>query len=119
MKMSDAMVARFFAINVRPEDRQAFLEASIFEAQSVISEESEVFQFHIMMDASDPNRFYFYEVFRDEEALRNHRNTAAYKSWWSKIQTMLNGDVERIAQMQSLFPTSKGFEAQKPGLLQW
>lgn len=117
--MSDAMVGRFFAINVKPEDRQAFLEASIFEAQSVISEEREVFQFHIMMDEADPNRFYFYEVYRDEAALQTHRETAVFKRWWAKIQHMLDGEVEAIARMRSLFPTSKGFEAQKPGLLQW
>ena len=117
--MSDAMLGQFLAISVKPEHRQAFLETSIFEAQSVISEEPDVFQFHVMVDAADPNRFYFYEVYRDAAALEEHRETAAYKNWWQIIQPMLQGNVEQIADMRSLFPTRKGFEAQKPGLLQW
>lgn len=117
--MSDSMLGQFFAINVKPARRQAFLDSSIFEAQSVISEEPGVFQFHVMVDAANPNRFYFYEVFRDEAAIQEHRETAVFKSWWNTIQPMLEDDVETIANMRSLFPTSKGFEAQKRGLLQW
>lgn len=119
MDTSDAMLGRFHAVEIRPDHRQEFLDASIFRAQSVISEERGVFQFHFMEDASRPNRFYFYEVYRDESALQAHWETEVYKSWWAKIQHMLDGDVETIAQMRSLFPTAKGFEAQKPGLLQW
>lgn len=117
--MSDPMLGEFFAINVKPEHRQDFLDASIFEAQSVISEEPGVFQLHIMVDAANPNRFYFYEVFRDEAAIQEHRETPVFKNWWITIQPMLESDVETIAKMRSLFPTNKGFEAQKPGLLQW
>lgn len=117
--MLDAMLGRFFAINVKPEHRQSFLDASIFEAQNVISEEPGVYQFHIMVDETDPNRFFFYEVFRDKDALQEYRETAIFKKWWDTIRPMLDGDVETIAQMRSLFPTRKGFEAQKPGLLQW
>ena len=117
--MSDAMLGGFFAVNVKPEHRQSFLDASIFEAQCVISEEIGVFQFHIMVDAENPNRFYFYEVFKDEAAIQKHRETEAFKNWLSTVQSMLEGEIETIANMHSLFPTAKGFEAQKPGLLQW
>ncbi|MEI4235175.1 putative quinol monooxygenase [Roseovarius sp. D22-M7] len=119
MDTSDAMLGRFFAVKIRPEHRQEFLEASLFGAQSAISEERDVFQFHFMEDASRSNRFYFYEVYRDESALHTHWETEVFKTWWAKIQHMLDGEVKTIAQMHSLFPTSKGFEAQKPGLLQW
>ncbi len=117
--MSDEMLGNFFAINVRPEFRQTFLDASIFEAQSVVSEERGVFQFQVMIDAANPNRFYFYEVFKDEAAVQAHRDTSAFKNWWTTIQPMLEGEMETIANMRSLFPSAKGFKIQKPGLLQW
>ena len=119
LKMSDAMLGTFFAINVRPEHRQVFLDASIFAAQSVISEEPGVFQFQVMVDATNPNRFYFYEVFQDAAAIQAHSETSVFKNWWNTIQPMLEGDMETLANMRSLFPTAKGFEAQKPGLLKW
>ncbi|WP_050930390.1 putative quinol monooxygenase [Aestuariivita boseongensis] len=117
--MEDGMRGGFFAVNVKPEHRQSFLNTSIFEAQNVVSEEAEVFQFHIMVDMTNPNRFYFYEVFRNEAAVQNHWESEAFKNWLNTVRTMLDGDIEMIARMRSLFPTNKGFEAQKPGLLQW
>ena len=95
------------------------MNASIFEAQSVVSEKAEVFQFHIMVDIANPNRFYFYEVFRDEAAVQDHWESETFKNWLNTVQTMLDCDIEMITRMRSLFPTTKGFEAQKPGLLQW
>ncbi|MEW9921999.1 putative quinol monooxygenase [Marimonas sp. MJW-29] len=117
--MDDGMSGGFFAVNVKPEHRQSFLSASIFEAQSIVSEEAEVFQFQIMVDMANPNRFYFYEVFRDEAAVQDHWESEAFRTWLNTVQTMLDGDIEMIARMRSLFPTTKGFESQKPGLLQW
>ncbi|GGH21157.1 Quinol monooxygenase YgiN [Cribrihabitans marinus] len=117
--MADAMLGTFFAIDVRSEHRQAFLDASIFAAQSFISEEREVFHFQIMVDAVDPNRFYFYNVFRDEAAVQAHEETSVFKTWWQKVQPMLASETETIAKMHTLFPSAKGFEAQKMGLLQW
>lgn len=109
----------FFAVNVKPEHRQSFLNASIFKAQSVVSEEAEVFQFQMMVDLAIPNRFYFYEVFQDEAAVQDHWDSEAFKNWLNTVQAMQDGDIEFTARMRSLFPTTKGFEAQKPGLLQW
>lgn len=117
--MRDSMLGRFFAVNIKPEHRQAFLDASIFKAQSVISEESGVFQFHLMVDATDPNRFYFYEVFCDNAAVQEHWETPVFKNWRNIVEQMHEGEIENIANMRSLFPTHKGFEAQKPSLLQW
>lgn len=117
--MNEAMRAGFFAVNVKEKHRQAFLDASIFEAQSVVSEEAGVFQFHVMVDEADPNRFYFFEVYRDKAAIQEHWETDVFKTWWSTVEPMLDGGLETVAKMRSIFPTQKGFEAQKPGLLQW
>ena len=117
--MSDSMLAGFYAINVKPEHRAAFVDACILEAQSTVSEEAEVFGFHVLMDDANPNRFYVYQVFRDQAALDEYRTTEVFKTWLNAIEPMIDGDVEPVAKMRSLFPTAKGFEAQKPSLLQW
>ena len=117
--MSDSMLANLVAINVKPEVRKAFLDASVFEAQCAVSENSGVYEYHLTVDKTDPNRFYFYEVFRDNAALEEHRKTKAYKDWRLTIESMIEGEIEAIAKMYSIFPTAQGFEAQKPGLLKW
>lgn len=117
--MEDAMLGGFLAVNVKPEYRQSFLDATFFKAQTVVSEEAEVLQFQIMMDIANPNRFYFYEVFTDENAVQDHWESEAFKNWLNTVRTMLDGEIEMIARMRSLFPTAKGFKAQKKSLLQW
>lgn len=117
--MTDSMLGTFFAINVKPDFRNAFFEASIFEAQSTISEEEGVFQFHLLEDAMNTNRFYFYQVFQDDAALQAHKETKVFKDWLNAVSPMLEGEIEVIAEMRSLFPSAKGFKAQKNGLLQW
>ena len=117
--MEDALFGGFFVVNVKPEHRKSFLAASIFEAQNVVSEDPEVFQFQIMVDEANPNRFYFYEVFRDEAAVQDHWDSDTFKTWLGTVETMLDGEIETVARMRSLFPSAKGFEAQKPGLLIW
>ena len=79
--MDDGMCGGFFEVNFKPEHRQSFLNASIFAAQSVVSEDAEVFQFHFMADTTNPNRFYFYEVFRNETAVQAHRDSETSTNW--------------------------------------
>ena len=117
--MDDTMFGGFLAINVKPEHRRPFLEASIFQAQNAVSEENDVFQFHILVDEENPNRFYFYEVFRNEASIQEYWETENFKSWLITVRQMLDGEIEFIARMHSIFPTAKGFEAQKHGLLHW
>lgn len=59
------MYAIFGAINVKPVHVRAFREATIREARATVRDESGVFQFHILTDADTPNRFYYFENFRD------------------------------------------------------
>ena len=117
--MTDSMHAGFFAINVKPEHREEFFEASVTEAKEVISKELGVFQFQIMVDESNPNLFYFFEVFRDEAAAEAHWETKVFKTWWSTVEPMLDGEVETLGMMRTIFPTVSGFEAQKSALVTW
>jgi quinol monooxygenase YgiN len=60
--------AIFGAINVKREHVVGFREATIHEARGTVRDEPGVFQFHILTDADTPNRFYYFEIFRDEAA---------------------------------------------------
>lgn len=117
--MTDSMHAGFFAINVKPEHREAFIEASVIEAKGVIEGEEGVFQFQILVEKSNPNRFYFFEIFRDEEAINIHWETQIFKTWWATVEPMLEGEVETLCMMDTVFPSVSGLETQKPCLSNW
>ena len=117
--MTNSMHAGFFAINVKPEHKEEFIEASIIEAKGVINGEEGVFQFQILVDKSNPCRFYFFEVFRDEKAIKTHWETQVFKEWWNTVEPMFEGEVEALCTMETVFPSVRGLEAQRPGLSNW
>lgn len=104
---------------MKPEWKEDFIEASVTEAKGVISEELGVFQFQMLVDDSNPNRFYFFEIFRDEEAAKRHWETQVFKTWWNTVEEMFDGEIENLCTMHTIFPSVRGLESQKPGLLNW
>ena len=90
--MTESMYSIMVAINVKPECREAFIEASIAEAKDVISEEPGVFQWHMLVDETNPNRFYFFEIYRDQKASQDHWETKVFETWWSTVERMFDGD---------------------------
>ena len=117
--MIDSMYSILVAINVKPEHREPFIEASVAEAKGVIESEPGVFQWHMLVDESNPNRFYFFEIFRDEESAKEHWETEDFKTWRETVEPMFDGDTERISTMRTIFPSINGLEKQKPGLVNW
>jgi quinol monooxygenase YgiN len=113
------MYAIFGSMNVKPEHVRAFREATIRVSQGVVSNEPGVFQFHILTDTDNPNRFYYFEIFRDEAAADAHWETENYKSWRATVEGMLDGGTQRISNMRTMFPSDQGLEKQKAGLLNW
>ena len=117
--MPDSMYSIFVAINVKSEHRDSFIKASTVEAQGAISGEPGLFQFHMAVDDSNPDRFYWYEVFKDEKAAEDHWETDIFKTWWNTVEDMFDGEVETICTMRTIFPSISGLEKQKPGLMNW
>lgn len=113
------MYAIFGVINVKLEHVPAFREATIREARSTVTDESGVIQFHILIDAEIANRFFYFEVFRDEAAAQLHWETENFKAWWATVEEMLEGPTQRISTMRPVFPSDSGLEKQQAGLLHW
>ena len=113
------MYAIFGVITVKPEHVCAFREATIREARGTVRDEPGVLQFHILTDADTPTRFYYFEIFRDEAAAQAHWETENFTTWWTTVEDMLDGEVQRISTMRPVFPSDQGLEQQKAGLVDW
>jgi autoinducer 2-degrading protein len=103
------MHALFVSVRVKPEGRARFLAA--IEDDAICSERDEpgCLRFNVLEDVSDPNRFYFYEVYRDEAALEAHRKTPHYERWRAVADT-LEGTPERCVT-RPLFPRAPAYWA--------
>ena len=113
------MHAIFVTINIKPGYREQFMEASLGDSQGSVRDEPGCFRFDILEDKTNPNRFYLYEVYEDEDAhMVAHRNAPHYKKWRETVQDWFEGDTVAIP-MNTVFPSDEGWKAQKPGLLNW
>jgi (4S)-4-hydroxy-5-phosphonooxypentane-2,3-dione isomerase len=80
---------------VKPEYVSQFLEAVRHDAEHSEKDEPGCLRFDVIHDRDDPNRFYFYEVYRDEAALEAHRQTPHFKLYFEKTRTWLAAPPER------------------------
>ena len=83
------MVVLHVTIQVKPEHVTEFLELARYDAEHSEQDEPGCLRFDVIQDRDDPNRFYFYEVYRDEAALETHRQTPHFKLYFEKTQRLL------------------------------
>ena len=68
------MLVLMVTLRVKPERRDEFLDVVREDAQSTVAKEEGNFQFNVVQDSEDPDRFFLYEVYRDQAALDAHRS---------------------------------------------
>ena len=89
------MVILHVTIQVKPEQVKEFLEVVRYDAEHSEKDEPGCLRFDVVQDREDPNKFYFYEVYRDDAALAAHRETPHFKLYAEKTQPMLAAPPER------------------------
>ena len=90
------MDARFITVKVKPELRDRFLEAIEHDATHSVSDEPGCLRFEVLQDTSDPDTYYFFEVYADEAAANAHRETPHYAVWSEASKEVLQQPVERL-----------------------
>jgi len=89
------MVILLVTLQVKPEHLSEFLEVARHDAEHSEKDEPGCLRFDVSQDRGDPNRFYFYEVYRDEAALDAHRRTPHFRLYLEKSQVWLAAPPER------------------------
>jgi quinol monooxygenase YgiN len=57
---------------IKPEKRQAFLNAALEDARASTKNEPGCLRFDVYNDKTDPSKFVFVEAYRDEAAFQEH-----------------------------------------------
>ena len=97
------MVIMIIECNVKPEKRDEFLK--VIEHDAVHSEHDEpgCLRFDVLNDLEDPNKFFFYEVYKDEAAFQAHTKTPHLAAWRAAAAEVCEGPSTRITT-KSVFP---------------
>ena len=82
------MIATVVHVWVKPEFRDAFIEASRINHINSIEEPGNL-RFDILNDANDPNKFTFYEVYESRENILAHKETNHYLTWRDTVSEMM------------------------------
>ena len=89
------MVILHVTVQVKPEHVAEYLEAVRHDAEHSERDEPGCLRFDVIQDRNDANRFYYYEVYRDDAALEAHRQSAHFKLYVEKTSTWLAAPPER------------------------
>lgn len=82
-------------VSIKPERLDDFLELIKYDAEHSENDEPGCLRFDVLRDSEDPNKFYFYEVYRNEAARMAHRETPHYKKYAEESADMLAAPVSR------------------------
>jgi autoinducer 2-degrading protein len=89
-------------IRVNPDNRAAFIAASLENARCTIREPGNL-RFDVIQQLDDADRFMLYEVYRDEAASKAHKQTAHYARWRDAVEPWM-AEPRRGVLHNSLFP---------------
>ena len=75
------MKALFVSVHMKPEHREQILKGALEDAHGSQHDEPGCRRFDVIQDDADPNRIYFYEVYRDDEAFQAHLKAPHFPAW--------------------------------------
>ena len=89
-------------VHVKPDHRNAFIEATLENARNTICEPGNL-RFDVNQQFDDPNRFILYEVYRDEAGAQAHKQTPHYNKWRETVASWM-AERRRGVVHTGLFP---------------
>lgn len=75
-------------IHVRPEYIEAFRAATIENARASVKEPG-IARFDFLQHSDDPNRFSLWEVYKNDDAVSDHKLTPHYVRWNEAVAPMM------------------------------
>ena len=82
------MIATFIHVWVKEQYVDAFIAATIENHKHSVKEAANL-RFDILRDNINPAKFVLYEVFKDEQSIAEHKNTAHYLKWRDTVATWM------------------------------
>ena len=95
--------AIWVSVKVKPERREQFLRVIEDDSICSIRDEPGCVRFDVLQDNSDPNRFFFYEVYKDENAFKAHQASAHYPRWRAAAAEVL-AEPTNAARCTTVYP---------------
>jgi len=92
------MLAMWVKVRIKPDQRKKFLDAIEVDALGSERDEPGCLRFNVLQDEKDPNVYYFFELYKDQDAVDTHGKTEYFRAAGPKFGAVLAGrpDVEYL-----------------------
>jgi quinol monooxygenase YgiN len=90
-------------LKIKPEQRPQFLAAVEDDATSSVRDEPGCLRFEAFQGATDPDTYHLVEVYRDEQAVAAHVETAHYARWAQASKEFL-AEPLTVVQARDILP---------------
>lgn len=97
------MYAVVVPLKIKPGMREQFLAAALDDSTSSLRDEPGCLRFDVLQDNADPDRYFFYEVYRDENAFKAHQASAHYPRWRAAAAEVL-AEPTSASRCTTLYP---------------
>jgi autoinducer 2-degrading protein len=102
------MLALWVKVRVKPDGRERFLKAIETDALGSERDEPGCYRFNVLQDTTDPNTYYFYEIYEDQAALEKHRTMPHYATWRTAAAETLEVPAE-VTRCTTVFPGAQSY----------
>ncbi len=93
-------------VTVEEDSIQAFKNAAMENARNSIKEPG-IARFDVIQQMDDPTRFVLIEVYKNEEAVVEHKNTEHYAVWKSAVEDLM-AEPRYSINYRNIFPADNG-----------
>jgi autoinducer 2-degrading protein len=100
----NAVIAMVVSVRIRPERRDEFLLAIEEDSRGSREDEPGCLRFDVLQDSQDPEHYFFYEIYRDDEALAAHRKSPHYRPWSAFVASGGLQSPAEVAKCVTRFP---------------
>ena len=104
------MLVLMVNIKVKPGRAGDFIAAIREDGEGTTAKEEGNLQFSAVQDSDDPDRFFLFEVYRDEAALEAHRQTAHFLKYREATAGLLAEETVR-RMGTNVFPDDAGWDS--------
>ena len=94
-------------VRVKPECVDAFLRATLANAQTSLQEPG-IARFDVVQQQDDPTRFVLVEAYRTADAPAKHKETAHYAQWRDAVASMM-AEPRSSTKFANIFPEDSGW----------
>ena len=91
-------------LQAKPEGREAFLEAALEDGRGSTRDEPGCLRFDVYNDQSDPKKFVFVEVYKDEAAFQTHTKMPHFAAWREATKDLMAGTPTAV-RCTNVFPS--------------